>query len=103
MKQSYKIPASLNTSYMDMTITITNNEGLGLRPLPMKQLSFFLIVLFSAFFFVTKTFVGQVSTGATIAFVGIYCGFCISALVEVCRVQNLKCDSYIKFDSGLPG
>lgn len=75
MKQSYKIPASLNTSYMDMTITISNKDGLGLRPLPMKQLSFFLLVLFSAFFFVSKTFVGQVSTVSTIAFVVAYCGF----------------------------
>lgn len=24
-----------------------------------------------------------------------YCGFCISALVEVCTVQNLKWDSYV--------
>ena len=74
MKQSYKIPASLNTSYMDMTITIQKDDGLGLKPMPMKQLAFFIAVLFTGFFFQQKTFVGQCGTPASIAFLVIYFG-----------------------------
>lgn len=74
MKQSYKIPASLNTSYMDMTITIQKDDGLGLKPLPMKQLAFFLAVLFSGFFIQQKTFVGQCGTVLSVLFLAVYFG-----------------------------
>lgn len=74
MKQSYKIPASLDTSYMDMTITIRTNDGLGLRPLPIKQIAFMIVIVFSAFFLQQKTFIGQVSTVSTIIFMAAYIG-----------------------------
>lgn len=75
MKTSYKIPASLDTSYLDMTITIRNNDGLGLRPLPIKQIAFMILVVFSAFFLQQKTFLGQVSTASSAAFLITYIGF----------------------------
>lgn len=74
MKKSYKIPASLDTSYMDMTITIRNDEGLGLKPLPIKQIAFLVVVLFSGFFLQQKTFIGHAGTGASIAFLVLYIG-----------------------------
>lgn len=75
MKKAYKIPASLDTSYMDMTITIRSSDGLGLKPLPIKQIAFMICVVFSAFFFQQKTFIGQVNTVSTIAFLVSYIGF----------------------------
>ena len=74
MKKSYKIPASLDTSYMDMVITIRNDDGLGLKPLPIKQIAFIVAVIFSGFFLQQKTFIGQAGTGASIAFLVIYIG-----------------------------
>lgn len=74
MKQSYKIPAGLDTSYMDMTITLRSNDGLGLKPLPIKQIAFMIVVVFSAFFLQQKTFIGQINTVSTICFMAAYCG-----------------------------
>lgn len=74
MKQSYKIPASLDTSYMDMTITIRSNEGLGLKPLPIKQIAFMILVVFSGFFLQQKTFIGSVSTASSALFLIAYIG-----------------------------
>lgn len=74
MKQSYKIPASLNTGYMDMVITIRSNDGLGLKPLPIKQIVFMIAVVFSAFFLQQKTFIGTVNTPSSVLFLVIYIG-----------------------------
>jgi len=59
---------------MDMHITIQKDDGLGLKPMPMKQISFFILVLFSGFFFQQKTFVGSISTFASVAFLVVYFG-----------------------------
>ena len=74
MKLSYRIPASLATSYMDMTITIQKDDGLGLKPMPIKQLLFFIVVLFSGFFLQQKTFFGQTGTFGSAAFLALWFG-----------------------------
>lgn len=103
MKQSYKIPAGLDTSYMDMTITIQKEGGLGLKPLKMKQLFIFIVTLFSGLFIQQKTFVGDVSIGCSIVFLiiwfgtGIYLGLTDSS--KVIRAEMLPAVlSYIQPD-----
>lgn len=36
VKESYKIPASLDESYLNMEITLKNKDGIGLKPLPVR-------------------------------------------------------------------
>lgn len=54
-KQSYKIPASLNADYLnDMEITLRNNDGIGLKPLPIKVILFYLAGIFLGAFLLFK-------------------------------------------------
>jgi hypothetical protein len=54
-KQSYKIPASLNADYLnDMEITLRNNDGIGLKPLPIKVILFYIFGLFIGAFLIFK-------------------------------------------------
>lgn len=75
MKHSYKIPASLDTSYLDMKVTLQKESGVGLRPMPMRQLAFFIMILFSCLFFVQKSFVGDAGFVLTLVFIVLYIGF----------------------------
>lgn len=58
-KEVYNIRDSLDKSFLDIEIAITNNEGMGLKPLPIR---FILAVIASGFlcvFMCTQTFVAD--------------------------------------------
>ena len=52
VKNTYKIPASLDSSYLDMEIAVQNKNGVGLRPLPVRVLLVWLIGIIAGFWFV---------------------------------------------------
>lgn len=45
MKKSYKVPESLDANYFDLEIALKTNDGMGIKPVPIKII---LTVLFSA-------------------------------------------------------
>lgn len=49
MKQSYKIPTSLDVSYLDTEIALQTNGGVGLRPLPLKVILVWIAAIFGSF------------------------------------------------------
>ena len=51
MKQSYKLPTSLDKSYLDHEVALQTKGGVGLRPLPLKVI----LVWIGALFFVFMT------------------------------------------------
>lgn len=53
-KESYKIPASIDESYMDMEITLKNKDGIGLRPLPIRVVLLWVASILILLFIVTN-------------------------------------------------
>ncbi len=58
-KQRYGIPHSLDSSYMDMEIAIQSNEGIGLRPFPIKNILLVIAAITSVYLILSKTIVGR--------------------------------------------
>ncbi len=50
VKESYKIPASLDESYLNMEINLKNKEGIGFKPLPVRVILVWLIFILSLFY-----------------------------------------------------
>ena len=75
-KNVYNIPYSLDSSYLDMEITVQNDEGIGIRPFPIKNILLVLLAIISCFVLVTKTFINRGNIVQKIIFVllwGILC------------------------------
>lgn len=49
VKSHYKIPASLDTSHLDMEIALQNKEGIGLRPMPMRAVMVYVFGIVAGF------------------------------------------------------
>ena len=45
MKQSYKIPTSLDKSYLDTEVALQGKSGVGLRPLPLKVIGLWIATI----------------------------------------------------------
>lgn len=58
-KQSYGIPYPLDSTYMDMEIAIQNNDGIGAKPFPIKNILLFLLGVVSCFLIVSNTFISR--------------------------------------------
>lgn len=56
MKQSYKIPYSLNKHRGDMEIAIQNKDGIGFKSTPVKIILFYLVAFLCAVFCLTGSF-----------------------------------------------
>lgn len=55
-KENYRIPASLDMSYLDTEIALTNKAGAGFRPVPLKVIGIWSISIIVLMFLVTKSF-----------------------------------------------
>lgn len=62
-KTSYKIPHSLNASYGDMVISLKSNDGIGVKPTPIKVILGYLASVVALFMVMTKTFISAGSLG----------------------------------------
>jgi len=58
-KTTYKIPASLADDYMTMELALKNKDGIGLKPLPIRVIFFWLLCIFGWFYLVTKSMISQ--------------------------------------------
>ena len=67
-KQSYKIPYSLNTNYLDAELSIQNKEGIGLRPVSVRTILFYLGAFFVYLIIILKTFMVDASLGTKALF-----------------------------------
>ena len=56
-KQSYKIPFDLNASYSDMEIALRTKDGIGLKPMAMKNVLAYLLGFLGCFWLTQKTFI----------------------------------------------
>ena len=54
-KGSYKIPFSMDYNYLDLEIALQNSNGVGLKPVPLKQILFVIGGLILGLFLVTNT------------------------------------------------
>lgn len=52
VKESYKIPASLEESYLNMEITMKNKDGIGLKPMPVRFVLIWVAAIMVMFFLV---------------------------------------------------
>ena len=57
-KVAYKIPDSLDKSTFDMELSLKNDEGMGLRPLPLKLILAWLASLLLLLYICFNTFIG---------------------------------------------
>ncbi|WP_424862868.1 hypothetical protein [Streptomyces sp. MMS24-I29] len=58
-KTSYKVPASLNRSFLDYEITLSTKGGWAARPSPLKQLFFFGGGVLALLWMTTQTFIAS--------------------------------------------
>lgn len=73
VKDSYKIPADLNASYLDQEISVKSDSGMGLRPTPIKVILFWVAGIFAGMFLVMATPLGQGHIWQTILFMVLWC------------------------------
>ncbi|MBD5585205.1 MAG: hypothetical protein HDQ88_08985 [Clostridia bacterium] len=60
-KQTYRIPVGLDATHMDMEISLAGNDGVGLKPLPVKVILMYVAGIMAGFYIATRP---PVSTGA---------------------------------------
>ena len=55
--RTYKIPDSLDKTFLDVEIAIRNNDGLGIKPLPVKVILAALVSIVMLFWLASQTFI----------------------------------------------
>lgn len=60
-KPSYKIPTALDKSALDVEVTLQNNEGVGLKPLSLRSICFFLASFFILYYVLANSFMKDAS------------------------------------------
>lgn len=68
-KQSYKIPDSLDKSFMDVEIAVQSNDGVGLKPLPLKVILSWIVSALVCLYMVLQSFVSAGNVVAKVFFV----------------------------------
>lgn len=88
-KKIYKIPASLEANYLDMEIAIKNSDGVGLKPLPVKVILFYVTSLMLLFWAVMNTFISDGSFRQKVIFVILWISltFVLAAFDKTKRMQ----------------
>lgn len=85
-KQSYRIPTDLNASYGDMEIAIQTQDGMGVRPLPIKVIMTYVGSVVLCFYVCSHTIVSSGSTLQIILFVVLW----ILATLFLARFDKTK-------------
>lgn len=80
-KDYYGIPYALDSSYLDMEITIQNNDGIGLRPFPIKNILLVFAAITSCIIMLSKTFIASGSMVQKGIFIAVWSGLCFILLV----------------------
>lgn len=61
MKHSYKVPESLDSNYFDVEIALKTNDGMGIKPVPIKIILAVLISVITCFYLLTNGTIGAAS------------------------------------------
>lgn len=77
MKDTYRIPADLDTSPLNLEIAIQNKEGLGLKPLPIKVILSYVASAVVLFWLYAHTFIGTGTIGQMVLFGIVWVGLTI--------------------------
>ena len=59
MKQSYKVPTSLDANYFDVEIALKTNDGMGIKPVPIKIILSAIVSTILGFYFLTNGMVAR--------------------------------------------
>lgn len=62
-KPSYKVPASLDASFLDMEIALQSDQGVGLKPLPVKVIMFWVFSALLFFYLCMNSFLSDAGAG----------------------------------------
>lgn len=71
-KQSYKVPASLDSSFFDVELAFQSDDGVGLRPMPLKTVLAIVVSGLVCFWAASSTFVKAGGPLLIIAFVAVW-------------------------------
>lgn len=90
-KRSYSIPYPLDSTYMDMEIAIQNSQGIGVRPLPIKNILLVLLGVVSGFLILSKTGLSRGPLITKVCFAAIWLGMCALLLTyNKCKLLGLE-------------
>lgn len=79
-KRSYSIPYPLDSTYMDMEIAIQNNQGMGLRPMPIKNILLILTGVVSGVYLLMNTVIARGPMPLKVLFAAVWLGLCMTLL-----------------------
>lgn len=75
-KQSYGIPYGLNSTYLDMEIAIQNDNGIGLKPFPIRNILIAFGGILGGYMFLAHTIVARGSFGQKVTFIVLWIALC---------------------------
>ena len=93
-KDYYGIPYSLDSSYLDMEITIQNNDGIGLRPFPIKNILLVFVAITSCMVMLSKTFIASGSFIQKGIFMAVWGSLCF-VLLMIGRTKQIGLEKII--------
>ncbi len=79
-KETYKIPADLNTSYADTEIVLSSKDGMSMHPMPVKVLLGYVVSVLILMYILLKTFIGESPWYILIPFVLVWVGLTVLLL-----------------------
>lgn len=97
-KEYYGIPYALDSSYLDMEITIQNNDGIGFRPFPIKNILLACAAIASCVIMLSKTFISSGSIIQKGIFIVVWGGLCFILLV-IGRTKQIGLEKIISLFS----
>lgn len=68
-KKAYRIPSDLDTSPLDMEISLKNSDGVGVKPVPIKVILAVLASILACYYIVSSTFIREASLFLKVLFV----------------------------------
>lgn len=72
MKQSYKIPESLDANYFDVEIAMKTKDGMGIKPVPIKIILSVIVSVITCFYFLTNGMVSNANVLQKFLFVALW-------------------------------
>lgn len=80
-KERFKIPTTLDVSYLDMEFNLKSKNGVGIkRPVAMKVILLALVAFFSWFYLITRSFIGS---GGILVIIGFSIAWVILSILLV--------------------
>ncbi len=67
-KSSFKIPTSLDSTYLDMEIALQSQDGVGVKPLPLKVILFYIMGVLFLVYLGLESFLSEAGFGYVVAF-----------------------------------